>query len=92
MGTVAACAATLSVDVRTLTAFQNAGLADPVTNKVFNKAAVTFVPGVANDIVLVRAYYPWTLFTPSLDGNLYQLSNGQTLIKATTTFRNEPYS
>ena len=92
MGTVTACEATLSVDVRTLTAFQNAGLPDPVTGKVFNKAALTFVPGNANDIVLVRAYYPWTLFTPSLDGNLYQLANGQTLIKSTATFRNEPYT
>ena len=92
MGTVTACEATLSVDVRTLTAFQNAALPDPVTGKAFNKAALTFVPGAANDIVLVRAYYPWTLFTPSLDGNLYQLANGQTLIKATATFRNEPYT
>ena len=92
MGTVTACEATLSVDVRTLTAFQNAALPDPVTGGVFNKSALTFVPGNANDIVLVRAYYPWTLFTPSLDGNLYQLGNGQTLIKSTATFRNEPYS
>ena len=92
MGTVTACEATLSVDVRTLTAFQNAALPDPVTGGVFNKAALTFVPGNANDIVLVRAYYPWTLFTPSLDGNLYQLGNGQTLIKSTATFRNEPYT
>jgi hypothetical protein len=51
-----------------------------------------FQMGGAGDIVLVRAYYPWTLIAPSLDGAIQSLSNGTKLISAATTFRNEPCS
>ena len=59
----------------------------PMINGVVDPAAMTFVPGGPSDVVLVRAYYKWPIFTPGLT-----MAMGSTrLITATTTFRNEPY-
>lgn len=85
------CAANLSIDVRTFAQFQNANVADPVTNGALNKPALTFQPGGPSDIVLVRTFYVWTLIAPGLDGAIQQLSGGKILITSTATFRNEPY-
>jgi Flp pilus assembly protein TadG len=48
-------------------------------------------PGGAEDIILVRAYYSWTLFTPLLNTGLPNLGNSKRLISTTVTFRNEPW-
>ena len=47
--------------------------------------------GGPGDIVVVRAYYQWGLFTPLMNQALETLSGGKTLITSTATFRNEPY-
>ena len=47
--------------------------------------------GGPGDIVVVRAYYPWTLIAPLMDGMTAKTNSGQTLLSATATFRNEPY-
>src|SRR4051812_27544803 len=85
------CQSNLSVDVRTYTQFANPNIPDPVTNKTFDPAALTFTPGAACNIVLVRAFYQWPLMTPFLLGGLEKLSGGKALITAASTFRNEPY-
>lgn len=87
----AQCAANLSVDVRTYTQFANPTIPDPVANKVFNAAALTFTPGAACNIVLVRTFYQWPLMTPFLLGGLEKLSGGKAMITAAATFRTEPY-
>ena len=63
----------------------------PVANGQFQSSALQFNLGTAGDIVLVRAYYQWGLFTPFLNGGLQPLSNGSALIVSTIAFRNEPY-
>ena len=85
------CSANLSVDVRTFATFQSVTAPQPVTNGVFNPAALTFTPGGPTDIVVVRAYYQWPLIAPLMDQALQQLSGGKVLITSTATFRNEPY-
>lgn len=85
------CPNNLSVDVRTYPAFQNITLSTPVSNGQFQSTGLLFNMGNAGDIVLVRAYYQWALFTPFLDGGLQPLSNGKAVVVATTAFRNEPY-
>ncbi len=85
------CSSDLSIDVRTFSSFNNVTLADPVSNGTFNQGALQFSPGVQNDIVLVRAYYQWTLITPVINQALQRINGGKALITATTTFRNEPY-
>jgi hypothetical protein len=46
----------------------------------------------AEDIVVVRVYYVWTLFTPLLNTSLKTLSGGKRLISSTVSFRNEPWA
>lgn len=84
------CMANLVVDVRTFTQFQDISYNSPITNKTFNPGDVTFETGGPSDIVLVRVYYPWTLYVPLMAGALEKTS-GKTLLTSITTFRNEPY-
>ncbi len=86
------CLANLSVDVRTYTQFSTAAPPNPITAGVFNPAVLAFQPGVAQDIVVVRSYYQWKLFTPFLNQALSKLNGGTAVITATSAFRNEPYS
>ena len=85
------CGSNLSVDVRTFPTFQNVTTTPPVSNGVFQPGSLVFNMGNAGDIVMVRAYYQWTLITPFLNGGLQPLANGKKVITSTTTFRNEPY-
>jgi Flp pilus assembly protein TadG len=87
-----ACSTNLSVDVRTYTSFTNVTPPNPVVNGAFQQNQMTFTPGSANDIVVVRAYYRWTVTTPLLNAALVNLGGSQRLISATVAFRNEPYS
>ena len=85
------CATNLSVDVRTFTTFSSVTAPQPVSNKTFNQAALTFNPGGPGDIVVVRAYYQWPLIAPLMSQSLETLNGGTNLITTTATFRNEPY-
>jgi len=86
------CLSHLTVDVRTFTDFASMEASSPVTNGVIDETKTQFQPGAAEDIVLVRVYYTWTLFTPLLNTGLDTLANGKRLISATVTFRNEPWA
>lgn len=85
------CGANLYVDVRTYATFASVTAPQPVVNKVFNPAALTFSPGGPGAIVVVRAYYQWSLIAPLMSQALVQLGGGKALITSTATFRNEPY-
>ena len=86
------CTAHLSVDVRTYATFAAVTNPPVVTNGVFNSAALAFTPGTANSIVVVRAYYQWTLIAPLFNQALQQLNGGVAMLTSTAAFRNEPYS
>lgn len=86
------CLTNLNVDVRTYTSFTSISPPNPVVNGTFQQNQMTFTPGSANDIVVVRAYYRWSISTPLLNAGLVNLSGNQRLISATVAFRNEPYS
>jgi Flp pilus assembly protein TadG len=86
------CSTNLYIDVRTFSSFADINQPSPVSGGTVNTKALQFSPGVAGDIVLVRAFYKWTLFTPLLDGMAAQLNGGSTLLTATAAFKNEPYS
>ena len=85
------CGSKLFVDVRTFPTFTDVVVDNQVKDGALDTAAMTFVPGGPEDIVLVRAYYQWDLFAPGLNLGLESLSGGKSLITATATFRNEPY-
>jgi Flp pilus assembly protein TadG len=87
------CNSHLSLDVRTYPQWSSANPPNPVqANGSFNEGALTFVPGGPEDIVMVRAYYRWTLFTPFLSQALGKLSGNQAVVYSTSAFRNEPYN
>ena len=48
-------------------------------------------PGTANQIVVVRVMYQWPVLLGPLGFSLSNLSNGNRLIMASSTFKNEPY-
>jgi Flp pilus assembly protein TadG len=90
----AKCTADLWLDVRTYSTFGGISAA-PVPNPVtFNPATTCFSTGQPTDIVLVRAYFEWNLFTPLLNNALENMGagSGMRLISSTTAFRNEPYN
>jgi len=90
----AQCASSLYLDVRTFSTF-NALANNPKTNgATFDPTKTCFVVGQPTDIVLVRTYFQWNLFTPLLDAALENMGggSGKRLISATTAFRNEPYN
>jgi hypothetical protein len=48
------------------------------------------IPG-AQDIILVRVFYEWPLFTPLFSQYYANLANGKRLISSSAAFRNEPF-
>jgi Flp pilus assembly protein TadG len=86
------CSANLSVDVRTYSTFTSVSATNVVTNGAVDPTKQTFQTGGPEDIVLVRTFYQWTIFTPLLNSGLVTLSGNKRLITSTATFRNEPYS
>jgi Flp pilus assembly protein TadG len=88
---VSDCASNLKIDVRTFDQFADVDTSDPVKDGKFDDTKLRFAPGGPEDIVLVRAYYQWTLITPMLNTAMQSLANGKRLISATATFQNEPY-
>jgi Flp pilus assembly protein TadG len=51
-----------------------------------------FNVGSACDVVLVRAFYKWQVFTPLLGFFLQNVAGGYHLISTAAAFRNEPYT
>ncbi|HEY0437994.1 MAG TPA: TadE/TadG family type IV pilus assembly protein [Phenylobacterium sp.] len=51
-----------------------------------------FSTGQPADIVLVRVYFTWPLFSPLLDGMMDNMGNGKRLMSSASAFRNEPYN
>jgi len=85
------CSANLYVSVQVASSFANADTTLPVTNGVLNTSP-GFDMGNAGDIVVLRAYLPWTPFLNPYGYANVRLSNGDTLLGASAVFKNEPYS
>lgn len=94
------CPTDLFLDVQTFSDFNSLATVPPVDPTTFNPGAANnptptcFSPGQPTDIVLVRAYFEWDLFTPLLNNALENMGSGsgKRLISSTTAFRNEPYN
>jgi Flp pilus assembly protein TadG len=86
------CQANLSLDVRTFSSFSSISVTTPVSNGAIDQTQIGFNAGSSCDIVLVRAFYPWTLIAPTLEPGLPNLNANQRLLTATVAFRNENWS
>jgi len=87
-----ACAGNLAVDVQTFDNFTDLGGAENVDSEDLDADSTCFTTGNPGDIVLVRTYFTWTLFTPLLDNALDNTGDGSRRIMSIAAFRNEPYS
>lgn len=83
------CMTNLSVDVRTFSSFGSLTTSAPIKNNQIDQTQLTYNAGGACDIVLVRAYYPYTLITPLLEPGMPNLGSNQRLITTAVAFRNE---
>lgn len=90
----AKCASDLWIDVRTCSNFASLGGSAPQPGSTFNPAATCFTAGEPADIVLVRTYFQWRLFTPLLSVALEDMGggSGRRLLSTATALRNEPYN
>ncbi len=88
------CATNLNLDVRTFTSFAGQTTPpNPLASGTVNPAKFCWDPGGAGSVVLVRAYYTWTLVLPVLNAGLQSAGiSGKRLITTATSFRNEPYA
>jgi Flp pilus assembly protein TadG len=86
------CQSNLSLDVRTFASFSAISVTTPVSHGAIDQSQIGFNAGGSCDIVLVRAFYPWTLLTPTLEPGLPNLGPSQRLLTATVAFRNENWA
>jgi Flp pilus assembly protein TadG len=87
------CESRLHVDVRRFPNFQSINLppsrdGDKLTPEVTTGAQ--FQPGNPLDVVIVRVFYDWKLFTPGIT-LLANLAKDRRVLTAATAFRNEPF-
>jgi Flp pilus assembly protein TadG len=84
----------LKLDVRHYSSFGGAGsdLTNPVDANGNLKTNFSYDPGVGGDVVVVRAFYEWSLIAKlPKDIALSNMNNGDRLLIATVAFRNEPF-
>lgn len=86
------CESRTTVDVREIPQFRNQTPPDPTASgTTFDDSKLTFQPGKPGSLMLIRIWYRQPLFTPFMAQALSKLNDGNVIMTATTTFRNEPY-
>ena len=85
--------ASLQFDVQAYpSGFSTASNSSPLDGGGNLPPLTVFNVGNACDVVLVRAFYKWPVFTPILGFFLQNISGGYHLIATAAAFRNEPYT
>ncbi len=85
------CANRLTVDVREIPRFRTPTLPDPMESGAFEDSSLAYANGQPGSLMVVRAWYRHTLFTPFLSQGLSRLNDGAAMLTATSAFRNEPW-
>jgi len=86
------CEGNLTLDVKTFADFGSTDNPSPINGSGdFDSSDFDYSPGGANEIVVVRAFYEWDLFTPVMSAPLANLKDGKRLLQSTIAFRNEPF-
>jgi len=88
-----ACDANLQIDVENVATFSQATVGNPITaQNTLNPALNNWQPGTVCSIVLVRAFYTYSVATPLLTAFLVNINSTQHLLTAAVAFRNEPFN
>lgn len=85
------CEENLQIDVRVLPQFSSPPVDPMADGENFDPDVLTFQPGAREQIVLVRAWWRETLFTPMMGQGLSRLGDGKAVLTAAAAFRNEPF-
>jgi len=88
---IATCDGRLFVDVSTFNDFSSARTVNPISDGDFDGSGLAVDFGESGDIVLVRVFYVWDVFFPTLGTGLANLNGGKRLLVSTAAFRNEPF-
>ena len=88
------CTTNLQVDIRQYSSFTTASYPSVTnTNGSLNTGAMQYPSSLTPcEVVLVRAFYPWSIITPLMQPLLENMPNGQYLLSAAAAFRSEPYT
>jgi Flp pilus assembly protein TadG len=84
----------IMIDIEAYTSFSSANIGTPtLTYNAQGQVTNTwnYNLGSPGQIVVVRAMYQWPVFLGPLGFNLSTQSNGDRLLMASATFKNEPY-
>ncbi|MDR3526375.1 MAG: pilus assembly protein [Rhizomicrobium sp.] len=88
-----ACDSNLQIDVETVATFNQAAITNPITaSNTLDPSLVNWQPGAVCSVVLVRAFYTYSVATPFLTPFLVNINSTQHLLTAAVAFRNEPYT
>jgi Flp pilus assembly protein TadG len=85
------CAGSLFIDVDRFSSFAGVGNGTPVSNGALDQGQLGYAPGGPNEVILVRAYYQWEVFTPLFGVAFANLADGKRLLASSMMFRNEPF-
>lgn len=86
------CDTRLGIDVRKYDSFNSVifpAALDDDGNLVGN---MSFDPGTAGDVVVVRAFYTWPIMSPTVNTNFSNMAGGHRLLELAVAFRNEPFN
>ncbi|HEV2081754.1 MAG TPA: TadE/TadG family type IV pilus assembly protein [Brevundimonas sp.] len=86
----AGCEGKVFVDVRVVGNYTAPNVPDPMQGGGFSSAGLTYQNGAAGSLMLARAWYRHTLFTPFLAQGLAR-GGSDSWLMATTAFQNEPF-
>jgi Flp pilus assembly protein TadG len=89
---LANCETTVRLNVQTFSTFAGITAPSPLDANGAVKTTFNYSLGVSGSIVLVTAYYEWTLANPLTKATFANLGDGNYLLQASAAFRNEPYS
>lgn len=86
------CDAALGLDVRKYSGFGSVQWSPALDDSGNLSGNMTFDPGGAGDVVVVRAFYSWPMLTPTVGTNFVNMAGGHRLLEASMAFRNEPFN
>ena len=86
------CDQNLRVDVESFTNFGGESFSAPLNASGNFNPDNAYSPGSSCNVVLVRVYYAWPVFTPILTPFLSNMTSNRHLLYAAASFRNEPFT
>lgn len=85
------CQSKLVLDMRAFGDFGSVALPPALDASGEIDAGTSFNPGTGGEVVILRAFYAYSMPVPDTVTGMANMSGGRRLIAASTSFRNEPF-